>query len=184
MAERLIDTLSQPAPLTRKLAFLDIEASGLGSRSWPVEAGWAFAEGGVSSTLIRPDPSWSDDAWEEAAERLHGLDRARLEREGRRARDVCAEMNEALKDADVYSDAPDWDGFWLFRLFSACGVKQAFALKDYARLMRPLIEGKDEDEIMRRAARLAPRRHRAADDVRHLQTLYRLASENGGPRPA
>lgn len=179
MAERLIDT--RALPIVRRLAFVDIEASGLGSKSWPVEVGWAFEEGAATSILVRPDKSWSDDAWDAGAERLHGLDRARLDAEGLDAREVCAAMNGALVDAEVYSDAPDWDGFWLFRLFSAGGVKQAFALKDFGRLMRPLVDGR-ESALFQRAARLAPRRHRAADDARHLQTLYRLAGENCAPR--
>jgi hypothetical protein len=179
MAERLIDT--RAASAVRKLAFLDIEASGLASKSWPVEVGWAFEAGAATSILVRPDRTWSDDAWDKSAERLHGLDRARLDVEGLDPREVCAAMNDALVDAEVYSDAPDWDGFWLFRLFSAGGTKQAFALKDFGKLMRPLVGGR-ENELFARAARLSPRRHRAADDARHLQTLYRLASENCAPR--
>ncbi len=179
MAERLIETRALPA--VRKLAFLDIEASGLGSKSWPVEVGWAFEEGAATSMLVRPDRTWSDDAWDEGAERLHHIDRARLNAEGLDARAVCAALNDALVDAEVYSDAPDWDGFWLFRLFSVGGTRQAFALRDFGRLMRPLVAGR-ESGLFARAERLAPRRHRAADDARHLQTLYRLASENCAPR--
>lgn len=179
MAERLIKTSPIPAP--RKIAFIDLEASGLGAKSWPVEVGWTFEEGEPVSILVRPDATWSDDSWDPQAEKLHGLERARLEREGREARDICLVLNEALADAEVYSDAPDWDGFWLYRLFSAGRVRQAFALHDYGRLMRPLVAGRDQS-LFARAARLAPRRHRAADDARHLQTLYRLAAEGCAPR--
>ncbi|MBI1366917.1 MAG: hypothetical protein GC153_13300 [Alphaproteobacteria bacterium] len=175
MAERLID--KPPAQAAAKRAFIDLEASGLGAKSWPVEVGWAFETGEPTSMLVRPDNSWSDDAWDPKAEALHGLSRDRLEREGRPAQDVCAAMNAALAGCEVYSDAPDWDGFWLFRLYSAAGAKQAFALRDYGRLMRPLTAG-CEPALFVRASRLAPRRHRAAADARHLQTLYRLALES------
>lgn len=179
MAERLIE---MPLPVARKLAFIDLEASGLGARSWPLEVGWALAESGEPvSLLIKPDNSWSDDAWDANAERLHGLNRMVLERDGKSARDVCNSMNAALAGADVFSDAPDWDGFWLFRLFSAGGVRQAFALKDFGRLLRPLA-GARENDLLRRASALAPRRHRAAADALHLRTLYRLASESCAPR--
>lgn len=179
MAERLLE---MPLPVARKLAFIDLEASGLGAKSWPLEVGWAFASGGApDAILIQPDDLWPDDAWDVAAERLHGLDRDRLVREGKRARDVCHLMNEALFDADVYSDAPDWDQFWLFRLFSAGGVRQVFALKDFGRLIRPLVGGREVD-LLKRAASLAPRRHRAAADALHLRTLYELASESCSPR--
>jgi hypothetical protein len=173
MAERLLNI---PDPLMRKIAFIDIEASGLGAKSWPVEVGWALAEGGEAvGMLIRPDDSWSDDAWDPAAPRLHGLDRVTLESKGGTARAICNSMNAALADADVYSDAPDWDGFWLFRLFSASGVKQAFTLRDFGRLVRPLASGREQD-LLRQAVKLAPRRHRAAADALHLRTLYNLAT--------
>lgn len=179
MAERLIDIAE---PLAAKpLAFIDLEASGLGSKSWPLEVGWAFAAGEPRSFLIRPDDSWTDDAWDADAQRLHGLKRDQLLRDGVPAPEVCRALNAAFDGVRVYSDAPDWDGFWLFRLFAAAGVRQGFTLLDFGRLVRPLL-GRGEQAILARAARLAPRRHRAADDARHLQVLYRLASENGAPR--
>lgn len=172
MAERLIDMA--PESRTARKAFIDLEASGLGSKSWPVEVGWAFGEGEPVAMLIKPDPTWTDDAWDPAAQELHGIDRFALEREGVHVREACAALNAAFQGAEVYSDAPDWDGFWLFRLFSAAGVRQAFALHDYGALIRRVAKGREE-ELFRQASRLAPRRHRAADDARHLQTLYRLA---------
>ncbi|HOP19096.1 MAG TPA: hypothetical protein PLV61_08600 [Parvularculaceae bacterium] len=179
MAERLIELT--PAPATKKIAFIDLEASGLGSKSWPVEVGFAFIEGAPQSTLIRPDATWSDEAWDKGAEALHGLTRAELDRDGQNIRDVCRSLNKSLAGAEVYSDAPDWDGFWLFRLFMAANMRQQFAVHDFGKLIRP-IAGSREGELQERAARLAPRRHRTNDDVRHLQTLYGLAVENCGPR--
>ncbi|MEQ8935713.1 MAG: hypothetical protein RIE56_07965 [Amphiplicatus sp.] len=179
MAERLIDP-ALPAT-ARKLVFIDLEASGLGSKSWPVEVGWAFEDGAAQSLLIRPHDSWTEEAWDAQAEALHGLTRTRLEEEGVETRAVCVALNEAFDGAKVYSDAPDWDGFWLFRLFSAAGVRQSFSILDYGRLIRPLLDQR-QGALLERASRLAPRRHRAADDARHLQVLYRLASEDCAPR--
>lgn len=43
-----------------RILFIDVEASGLGIGSWPVEVAWAWIDntGGVQSDaiLIRPDP--------------------------------------------------------------------------------------------------------------------------------
>jgi len=178
MAERLIETVVDARP---RLAFIDLEASGLGSRSWPVEVGWAFESGPPESILVRPHDSWTDDSWDVRAEALHGLSREKLEAEGVDARVVATRLNDAFSAIRVYSDAPDWDGFWLFRLFSAAGVRQNFTLLDFGRLVRPLA-GVRQEAILARAARLAPRRHRAADDARHLQVLFRLAAENSAPR--
>ena len=93
---------------------------------------------------------------------------------------ACLRLNAAFAGVKVYSDAPDWDGFWLFRLFSAAGVRQQFPLQDFGRLVRPLA-GVREEALLARAARIAPRRHRAKADALHLQTLYRLAAESAPP---
>lgn len=156
------------------IAFIDVEASGLGSHSWPLEVGWAIESGAPVSLLIRPDPAWSADAWDPRAEALHGITRERILEEGANLRDVAERLNADLANIAVYSDAPDWDGFWLFRLFTAAGVRQQFAVQDFARLVRPLA-GQKESALLEEASRLSPRRHRACADVRHLQTIHRLA---------
>lgn len=160
------------------LAFIDFEASGLGARSWPIEVGWAFASGASVSMLLRPDSSWSDDAWDASAEKLHGLNRAELDKGGADLRDAAGRLNAALAGFEVYSDAPDWDGFWLFRLFTAAGVKQKFPLLDFARLIRPLA-GSREEAVLAHAAKLNPRRHRAGADAKHLQTIHAIAAQAG-----
>lgn len=162
------------------MAFLDLEASGLAARSWPVEVGWAFSDGRSDSFLIRPDPSWTDDAWDPAAEALHGISRAMIERDGLDVREGARRINAALSGVRVYSDAADWDGFWLFRLFSAAGARQSFSVLDFSRLVRPLA-GMREENILARAARLSPRRHRAEADARHLMTLWKLAVDTAPP---
>ena len=170
MAERRIEI-----DLTSgKMAFVDLEASSLSAASWPIEVGWVFGRGAPRSLLIRPDPSWLDAAWSREAETLHGVRRADLERDGKDARDVAEELNAALSECTVWSDAPDWDGFWLFRLFSAAKTRQLFALNDFGKLMRPLA-GAREEAALRRAAQISPRRHRAGPDAKHLQTIYTLA---------
>lgn len=54
--------------------FLDIEASGLGSGSFPVEIAWVSEGGAEESHLIRPAPGWTQ--WSRRAEALHGITRA------------------------------------------------------------------------------------------------------------
>ena len=177
MAQRTIE----PEGARARVAFVDLEASSLSAVSWPIEVGWAFERGAAKSLLIRPDPTWSEEAWSVEAEKLHGVRRADLIRDGRPAREVAETLNAALSRFEVWSDAPDWDGFWLFRLFSAARVKQRFALKDFGRLMRPLA-GAREEEALRRAAQTSPRRHRAGADAKHLQTIYALARARAAPR--
>ena len=79
-----------------------------------------------------------------------------------------------IRTATIYSDAPDWDGFWLCRLFSAGGGKQEFSLRDF----RELLDGKTDQEIsafIEQAAKQAPHRHRAREDVLHMKAIYKIA---------
>lgn len=158
----------------KKAAFIDLEASGLGDKSWPIEVGWGFVEGNPRAMLIRPHETWRRSEWDPDAEALHGISVAELERDGAEPRDVCRILNTALGGSTVYSDALDWDGFWLYRLYSVGRAKPAFALKDFAEVIRPL-PSEIIATLVARADAEAPRRHRAGSDVAHMQALYRMA---------
>ena len=155
-------------------AFIDFEASGLGARSWPIEVGWTFEDGAGESFLISPSPEWPLDAWDSKAERLHGISPKMLSDRGLGASAACGRLDTALKGFDVYSDAPDWDWFWLMRLFAAAGRKPEIRILDFARAMPPL-SGLEKSAVLAEADRRAPRRHRAGEDARHLQTIWRIA---------
>lgn len=115
------------------------------------------------------------DYWDPAAERLHGISAKTLSDLGVNPSLACDRMSAALASCDVYSDAPDWDAFWMMRLFDAAGRKMHFRLKDFAQLMPPL-SPEEKKDLLRKADRLAPRRHRAAEDALHLVTVFRLAT--------
>ena len=145
-------------------------------KSWPVEVGWSFLEGEPTSMLICPEEHWLSDGWDKAAESLHGYSIDHLKRFGTPAKRVCDQLNDTFKDCAVYSDAPSWDSFWLYRLFSSAKTKASFELQNFATLINPLIRGR-EDAVIKEASKLAPRSHRSADDAKNLQTVYRLAIE-------
>ncbi|MEM8771944.1 MAG: hypothetical protein AAGD92_09885 [Pseudomonadota bacterium] len=160
------------------IAFLDLEASGLGAGSWPIEVGWCFEQGAPETLLIAPDASWSDAAWDPQAEALHGLTLEKLRAKGASPEAVCKRINAAIGDALVYSDAPDWDGFWLYRLFGSAKVRQRFNLLDFSDLLTAC----PADQINAARAKadaLAPHQHRAAADVRHMRMIYRLLTGGG-----
>lgn len=157
------------------IAFVDFEASGLGALSWPVEVGWAYDHGAEEAHLIRPCAEWPMSAWDPAAGALHGLDVETLFRAGEPAGAVCDRMNEALEGVRLYSDAPAWDGYWLYRLFSAAGRRPRFQLQDFAALMEAAYDG-DPSVLIAEAQWRAPRAHRAREDSRHLRAIYHLAT--------
>lgn len=158
------------------LAFIDFEASGLGPFSWPIEVGWALEDGVTDAVLISPAPSWSMDAWDPRAERLHGITPRILSDLGLDPAEACERIEVALAGRMVYSDAPDWDGFWMLRLFQAAGRRCEIRLHDFAGAMPPL-SAQEKAKLLQQADRLAPRRHRASEDALHLLTIHRLAAE-------
>ncbi len=154
-----------------KIAFIDLEASGLGPASWPIEVGWCFPDEEPEALLIKPADDWADEAWDHNAEALHGLSQQKLRKNGFGIEEVCQRLNAALGKKEVYSDAPDWDGFWLYRLFSAAGAKQGFDLRDFGELLRSFPPEKVSAAISA-ATQTAPHRHRAREDVLHMQAVY------------
>ncbi len=100
-----------------RVAFIDLGASGLGSASFPTEIGWAlFREDGSidsGSCLIRPAARWTiyQSAWSAAAERLTGITRELLDREGLPAGMALGRFLEAVRGRDLYSDQLDFDAY-------------------------------------------------------------------------
>lgn len=164
---------NQKNPSLKDIAFIDLEASGLSARSWPIEVGWCLAEGDACSFLIKPDADWTLEDWSKEAEALHGLPHDLLLRDGNAPEEVCQKLNDALMGKLVYSDAPDWDSFWLYRLFQSAKTRQSFVVQDLSKLFRTAPPEK-LDSIIAAAELKAPRNHRAAADALHLRVLYQL----------
>lgn len=164
-----------------KVAFIDLEASGLSPVSWPIEVGWCLEAGEPEAHLIQPAPDWPREAWDARAEALHGIPLASLTQSGRPAKEICGRLNEQLGGACVFSDAPDWDGFWLYRLFSTGGVRQRFKLVHFADVFDGIASEKI-DALIAAAAETAPHRHRAREDVLHMRRVYELARATAAQR--
>jgi hypothetical protein len=171
-----------PTPL-----FLDFEASSLASASYPIEVAWSRADDSVESHLISPAGimAWTD--WSIVAQRLHGLSREQLLTDGRPPAWVARRMNEQLAGQTLYSDNPDYDGFWLEELFrKAAGLKPAFSLLHIDELLIGLVCPEITDRVRTQsrikamkqiARREVVGQHRASLDVKYLLALYALAKE-------
>lgn len=146
---------------------LDVEASGFGSQSWPIEIGWALADGRSGCLLVRPPPAWTH--WDEAAERVHGIRREVLERYGHAPSEVAARLNTELGGLTVYCDGWGHDYSWLARLYEEAGMVPAFRLEPAARLLGDTQLGALDEAHRRAFDELAVQRHRASNDARALQ---------------
>jgi len=149
---------------------LDIEASGFGRGSYPIEIGFVLPDGTAYCTLIAPDAGWTH--WDGDAERVHGISRSLLQRHGKSAAEVAAELNQRLAGRAVYCDNWAHDYTWLARLFESAATRPSFQLRHVRELLSENAAERFDDmrEIVARNLQL--RRHRAS-------LLARAATEPG-----
>lgn len=111
------------------LAFIDFEASSLAKNSFPVEIAWVFEDGRSEAHLITPAPGWND--WDERTERIHGIPRSTLERDGSPHDVVAHRVVEILSGHDLLASAPSWDGKWMRVLLRTAGfLRHTLRLRD------------------------------------------------------
>lgn len=149
---------------------LDVEASGFGIGSYPIEVGVAMPGGQSYCSLISPEAEWSH--WDEKAERLHHLKRELLLQYGKSVQEVANKLNELLEGKTVYSDAWGNDMSWLSLLFDRAGVSQKFALDSLHGLLsieQQVIWDRTKQQVIDEHALT---RHRASADARILQETY------------
>ena len=154
-------------------AFLDVEASGFGRGSYPIEVGAVLPDGGTFCTLIRPEPGWTH--WDPCAEQVHGIARATLEEHGQGTREVAQMLNDRLRGLTVLCDAWAHDFVWLSLLFEVAERVPLFRLRDLRSMLTPEQTTAWHDTKLAVQAAAGLTRHRASSDARILQlTLQRL----------
>lgn len=162
---------------------IDIEASGFGAHSYPIEIGVVKANGDRYCALIKPAPDW--EHWCKSAQSVHGITRELLSMRGKDPAQVCHELNGFLQDETAYSDAWTHDSPWLNRLFYTARVHAFFHLS-------PIELIATEEQLMlwdatkkRLEQQLNIQRHRASGDAFLIQQTYvetrRLLAEKTPP---
>ena len=160
-------------------AIIDLEASGFGRGSYPIEVGFVLPEGATYCTLILPPPHWRH--WDDKAQAVHHITRDVLLSHGRPATEVAQSLNSRLRGRTLYSDGWANDYTWLSLLFDEAELTPAFKLDN----LRSLLDEHQADawhackETV--LAELQMPRHRASTDARVLQlTFARLSGASGG----
>ncbi len=154
-------------------AVLDVEASGFGRNSYPIEVGFVLPDGHAYCTLVRPEPQWTH--WDEKAEQLHHIPRAIIEQRGMAATEVARKLNQDLRGQTVYSDGWANDYSWIGALFDAADMTPSFKLENLRVLLNE--EEADRWHVVKQqiSNERGAQRHRASSDARLLQlTLQRL----------
>ncbi|MFT5578885.1 MAG: hypothetical protein ACI9WS_001641 [Paraglaciecola psychrophila] len=149
---------------------LDVEASGFGRGSYPIEVGVVMADQVSHCMLIRPELEWRH--WDKAAEQLHCITREQLLHYGHPAREVAHCLNNWLGGQLVYSDAWGNDSSWLALLFEAAQCRQQFKLESLRSLLtdrQVTLWHQSKDHIISAGDFI---RHRASNDAVVLQRTY------------
>jgi DNA polymerase III epsilon subunit-like protein len=152
---------------------LDIEASGFGLGSYPIEIGFVDGHGEAWCSLVRPQPDWQH--WDPNAAAVHKITREQLLSRGRAPEEIVQTLNDRLRGLTVYSDAWAHDYTWLNRLYEVADRSPTFKLENLRRLLSDSEAGRWHEVKRRVALTTGLERHRASADARLLQqTLMAL----------
>ena len=149
---------------------IDIEASGFGKGSYPIEVGFITASQQISCSLIKPVESWS--SWNYDAEKVHGINRELLMAKGKSIHEIARWLNELFKGQVIYSDAWMNDMCWLGCLYEEAEISQLFKLESILTLLsdEERESWSDTHEIIIGERNLI--RHRASTDAKIIQETY------------
>ena len=149
---------------------VDLEASGFGCNSYPIEIGIALPTGKTECILIRPEADWSH--WTRESEKLHGIRREQLIQFGRPVAEVADRVNQLLAGKTAYTDGWGVDQGWLNLLFDCAHRRPRFRLEALQSLFTEQYFDIWDTIKNRIFSEVDFPRHRASNDARVLQLTY------------
>jgi hypothetical protein len=152
-------------------AIVDVEASGFGRGSYPIEVGIALEDGSVHAMLIKPADGW--DHWDESAEKIHGISREYLIENGKPVREVAIFLNDLCGGQTLYTDAWSFDSSWIGRLFDEAEIVQIFKLDTITRLLTESELENWSDVKDKTIKKMGLILHRADNDATILRETFR-----------
>ena len=158
---------------------IDIEASGFGKGSYPIEVGYVDRHGKPWCSLITPCQSWSH--WNSVAEKLHHIKREQLFTHGRSIRMVADHLNEVFDRQTIYSDGWLHDFTWLNCLFEEAKVVPHFKLEDLRNVLTPYQQSVWHETKQSILDEFQISRHRASADARVLQLTWLKTGRKEAP---
>lgn len=150
---------------------IDVEASGFGATSYPIEVGVVIDENSKYCALILPAPDWT--YWDEGAEKVHRIARDILQTYGKPMQEVTAQLNALLEGKTVYTDGWVVDKPWLITLFHGARMAMKFQVSPLEMI---LSESQMEcwhetkDKVI---GEMNVTRHRASYDAWIIQETYK-----------
>jgi hypothetical protein len=149
---------------------VDLEASGFGSDSYPIEVGVITDTGKKYCRLIQRQPEWQH--WSQEAEDLHGISREILKEKGFGPAQICDELNQLLDGKTIYSDGWVVDYPWMITLFNAAKVSMGFRLSPLESIL-----SESQMDVWHQTKTILisqsdTARHRASTDAELIQQVY------------
>jgi len=155
---------------------LDIEASGFGTGSYPIEVGYVDSFGKTWCALVKPEAGCVH--WDEGAAALHQISRESLFERGREAASVAAHLNQTFSKQVIYSDGWYQDFVWINRLFDFANMTPSFKLEDLRTVLTPYQQSIWHEAKASIIERRQAVRHRASTDALVLQLTWLKTSES------
>jgi hypothetical protein len=154
-----------------KPIIIDVEASGFGATSYPIEVGVALDDDTKYCALISPAPDW--EHWDSDAEKVHRIPRDVLQTHGKPAEEVAANLNELLEGKTLYTDGWVVDKPWLTTLFEKARMRMRFSVSPLEMILSEQQMERWHDTKDSIVAELKEHRHRASFDAWLIQETYR-----------
>jgi hypothetical protein len=156
-------------------AIIDIEASGFGRNSYPIEVGIVLPNQKSFCNIIRPADEWT--YWDDAAEAVHGITREQLFKKGKPPHEVAEKLNQLLRGTKIYTDAWSYDISWIGKLYDLTEIPQLFSLDSLRNLMteqQAALWHPTKEQVINELHLI---RHRASTDALILQETFRRTAE-------
>lgn len=149
---------------------IDIEASGFGKGSYPIEVGYVDRHGKPWCTLVKPCDTWQH--WNDVAESLHHISRETVFAHGKRVEVVAKHLNDTFQNQTIYSDGWLHDYTWLNQLFHEANITPHFKLQDLLTILSPYQQSVWHQVKQSILGELQISRHRASADAKVLQLTW------------
>ena len=149
---------------------IDIEASGFGRDSYPIEIGLVLENRQTHCFLIKPEPEWNH--WDKEGEAMHGISRDTLLKYGHSTKEVGNFLNELLIGKTIYSDGWSYDQTWLHVLYESIEKTPLFRIDTLTRLLNESQINRWDIMKNKLLRKYNMQRHRATNDAILLQKTY------------
>ena len=149
---------------------IDIEASGFGAESYPIEVGVVLADGRRYCRLIIPLNSWQH--WSEEAQALHGISRQLLLDKGLSVYQICDDLNSLLQGRTLHSDNWVVDYPRLKKLFEAAQQPMKFSVSPMEMVLNERQMAHWTNVRMQIKESYLSNRRRASSDAAFIQNVF------------